>query len=89
MLTSRSLHALLHTLLVGTLALTVVGASPAEARDWFVRAGATDGDGSLARPRLVQQAKSYSSGTPDQTYVIKGVVRSARQLLVETVERAD
>ncbi|MDQ3266225.1 MAG: right-handed parallel beta-helix repeat-containing protein [Myxococcota bacterium] len=39
--------------------------------------------------RVIQQAKAYSSGTPDQTYVIKGVVRSARQLLVEAVERAD
>lgn len=39
--------------------------------------------------RVVQNAKAYSLGTPDQTYVIKGVVRSARQLLVEAVERAD
>ncbi len=39
--------------------------------------------------RTVQNAKSYSSGTPDQTYVLKGVVRSPRQMIAESVTRAD
>jgi hypothetical protein len=39
--------------------------------------------------RAVRQAKSYSSGTPEQWYVIKGVARGQRQLIAEAVERAD
>ncbi|MDP1825773.1 MAG: right-handed parallel beta-helix repeat-containing protein [Archangium sp.] len=39
--------------------------------------------------RVVRQAKSYSSGPVQQTYVIKGVVRSNRQMVAEAVERAD
>lgn len=39
--------------------------------------------------RAVRQAKSYSSGTPEQWYTIKGVARGNRQLVVEVVERAD
>jgi hypothetical protein len=39
--------------------------------------------------RAVRQAKSYSSGTPEQWYVIKGVARGQRQLIAEVVERAD
>ena len=39
--------------------------------------------------RVVRQAKSYSSGPVEQTYVIKGVVRENRQLIAELVERAD
>ena len=39
--------------------------------------------------RVVNNAKSYSSGPPAQTYVIKGVVRSNRQMIAEVVERAD
>jgi hypothetical protein len=38
--------------------------------------------------RVVRQAKSYSSGTPEQWYLIKGVACGNRQL-VEVVERAD
>jgi hypothetical protein len=39
--------------------------------------------------RVVQQAKSYSRGQPEQTYVLKGVARSGRQVVAEVVERAD
>jgi len=39
--------------------------------------------------RAVRQAKAYSSGTPEQWYVIKGVARGQRQLIAEVVERAD
>jgi hypothetical protein len=39
--------------------------------------------------RAVRQAKAYSSGTPEQWYVIKGVARGNRQLVAESVERAD
>lgn len=39
--------------------------------------------------RAVRQAKPYSSGQPDQWYVIKGIAKSNRQLVAETVERAD
>ena len=39
--------------------------------------------------RVVRQAKSYSSGSPEQWYLVKGVVRPNKQLIVEGVERAD
>lgn len=39
--------------------------------------------------RVVQQAKTYSSGPVEQTYVIKGVVKTNRQMIAELVERAD
>ncbi len=39
--------------------------------------------------RAVRQAKAYSSGTPEQWYVIRGVARANRQLVAEAVERAD
>jgi hypothetical protein len=39
--------------------------------------------------RVVRQAKSYSSGTPQQVYLVKGVVRANRQMVAELVERAD
>jgi hypothetical protein len=39
--------------------------------------------------RVVQQAKPYSSGPVEQTYTIKGVVRSNRQMVAEGIERAD
>lgn len=39
--------------------------------------------------RVVRQAKSFSSGTPEQFYVIKGVARTNKQLIAEVVERAD
>ncbi len=39
--------------------------------------------------RVLQQAKSYSSGTPAQFYVVKGVARGNRQLIAEVIERAD
>ena len=39
--------------------------------------------------RKMNDAKSYSSGTPEQTYVLKGVARSGRMMVVEAVERAD
>ena len=39
--------------------------------------------------RVVQNAKSYSSGPVEQMYVIKGVARSNRQMIAEVVERAE
>ena len=39
--------------------------------------------------RVLQNAKSYSSGPPAQTYIVKGVVRTNRQLVIEAMERAD
>lgn len=39
--------------------------------------------------RVVQQAKPYSSGPVEQTYSIKGLVRSNRQMIAEVIERAD
>lgn len=39
--------------------------------------------------RVVRQAKDYSSGAVDELYVIKGVVRTNRQMIAEVVERAD
>lgn len=39
--------------------------------------------------RVVNNAKSYSSGSPDQWYLIKGVAKGDRQMIAEVVERAD
>ncbi|MFO0598056.1 MAG: right-handed parallel beta-helix repeat-containing protein [Myxococcaceae bacterium] len=39
--------------------------------------------------RTLNNAKSYSSGTPDQWYVIKGVAKTNRQMIIEVIERAD
>ncbi|MFL5321467.1 MAG: right-handed parallel beta-helix repeat-containing protein, partial [Myxococcaceae bacterium] len=39
--------------------------------------------------RAVRAARSYSSGTPEQWYVIKGLAKPGRQMVVEVVERAD
>lgn len=39
--------------------------------------------------RVVNSAKSYSSGSPEQWYVIKGVAKTNKQMIVEVVERAD
>lgn len=39
--------------------------------------------------RAFNRAKSYSSGPVGETYVLKGVVRNGRQLVVESVEKAD
>lgn len=39
--------------------------------------------------RAVQNAKTYSRGTPDQAYVIKGIAKENRQMIVELVEAAD
>ena len=39
--------------------------------------------------RVVRNAKNYSSGPVEQTYVIKGVVREGRQMIAEVVERAE
>ncbi len=39
--------------------------------------------------RVLNQAKSYSSGPPQQWYVVKGVARSNRQLVAEVIERAE
>lgn len=39
--------------------------------------------------RAVLSAKSYSSGTPEQWYVLKGLARPNRQLIADAVERAD
>jgi len=39
--------------------------------------------------RVVRQAKSYSSGAVEQWYVLKGVAKPGKQLVVEVVERAE
>lgn len=39
--------------------------------------------------RVVRNAKSYSSGAVDETYTIKGVVRTGRQMVAEVVEKND
>jgi hypothetical protein len=39
--------------------------------------------------RLVRNARSYRSGTPEEFYVIKGVARANRQLVAEGVEKAE
>lgn len=39
--------------------------------------------------RVVQNAKAYSSGAPDQWYFVRGVAKTNRQLIAEVVERAD
>jgi len=57
-------------------------------------AGGFDGAAVAARGPTVattssRAAKSYSSGTPEQTCVLKGVARTNRQRVAEVVERAD
>ena len=37
--------------------------------------------------RLMQDAKTYRSGTPDQIYLVKGVARENRTLTFEQIER--
>lgn len=39
--------------------------------------------------RVMQNAKSYSSGEPSQTYLLRGIARENRQFAVESAERAD
>jgi hypothetical protein len=39
--------------------------------------------------RVVRNAKSYSSGQPQEWYVVKGVVRSNRQMIAEVVEKTE
>ncbi len=39
--------------------------------------------------RVLQQAKSYSSGDPQEFYLVKGLARPNRQLQVEVIERTD
>jgi hypothetical protein len=39
--------------------------------------------------RVVQQAKSYSTGPVEQMYMIKGVARGNRQMIAEVIERAE
>lgn len=39
--------------------------------------------------RVMNDAKSYRSGDPDQTYIVRGVARSNRCLVIESIERAD
>ncbi len=39
--------------------------------------------------RVLNNAKSYSSGPVEQTYIIKGVAKTNRQMIAESIERAD
>jgi hypothetical protein len=39
--------------------------------------------------RTFEKAKGYSSGPVDETYILKGVVRTSHQLVIEGVEKAD
>ena len=39
--------------------------------------------------RVVKNRRDYGNGKPEESYVIKGVARENRQMVVEVVERAD
>ncbi len=39
--------------------------------------------------RVFEQAKGYSSGTVDETHILKGIARTGHQLVVESAEKAD
>ncbi|HUR39211.1 MAG TPA: right-handed parallel beta-helix repeat-containing protein [Planctomycetota bacterium] len=39
--------------------------------------------------RVVKNAKNFGNGKPEESYVIKGIARSPRQMVVEVIERAD
>lgn len=39
--------------------------------------------------RAVKNAKDFGNGKPEETYIIKGIARSPRQMVVEVIERAD
>jgi hypothetical protein len=39
--------------------------------------------------RMFQQAKGYSSGTVEETHIVKGIVRAPHQMVIEAVEKAD
>lgn len=39
--------------------------------------------------KLLKKAKNYRSGTPEQTYLVKGIARENRNLVVDTLERLD
>jgi hypothetical protein len=39
--------------------------------------------------RAVKNAKDFGNGKPEETYVIKGIARTPRQMVVEVIERAD
>ncbi|MDP3152948.1 MAG: right-handed parallel beta-helix repeat-containing protein [Archangium sp.] len=39
--------------------------------------------------RVVRNARSYTSGSPEEWYIVKGVVRSNRQMIAEVVEKAE
>jgi len=37
--------------------------------------------------RALNNAKAYSSGRPEESYVVKGVARGNRQMVVEVIEK--
>ena len=39
--------------------------------------------------RVVKNRKDYGNGKPEESYIIKGIARENRQMIVEVVERAD
>jgi hypothetical protein len=39
--------------------------------------------------RVVKNAKDFGTGKPEETYIIKGIARENRSMVVEAIERAD
>jgi hypothetical protein len=39
--------------------------------------------------RVVRNAKDFATGKPEESYIIKGIAREGRQMVVEVAERAD
>ncbi len=39
--------------------------------------------------RTFNQAKGYSTGTVEETHIVKGIARSGRQIVIESVEKSD
>jgi len=39
--------------------------------------------------RVMKNARDFGNGKPEETYIIKGIARSPRQMVVEVIERAD
>ncbi len=42
-----------------------------------------------ATERVMKNAKDFGNGKPEESYIIKGIARSPRQMVVEVIERAD
>jgi len=42
-----------------------------------------------AMERVMKNAKDFGTGKPEETYIIKGIARQNRNMVVEVIERAD